>query len=100
MLYYTEKILGFKKEMLCAILIFKIKNANSRLFGELGCGCLVWLPCVVTTNDIPPHIHTRILRGGVGRYTPPLRWFSTFPEKSCTSLENSCASPSERSRNR
>ncbi len=47
-----EKTPKIKKEKLDAILIFKTKNANSRLFGELERGCFA----LVITNDIPPHI--------------------------------------------
>ncbi len=45
MLYYTEKNTWIKKKK---SLIFKTKNANSRLFGA-------WLPRVFTTNDIALH---------------------------------------------
>ena len=48
MLYYTEKVLGLKKEK------FNLQNKQCKFppFWRTR----AWLPRVVTTNDIPPHI--------------------------------------------
>ena len=71
MLYYTEKILGFKKNKSW---IFKTNNANFRRFGELERDCLAWLPRMI----FHPIFHAQ-------NHTPwsysPLRSYTTHTSK-------------------
>ena len=53
MLYYTEKYLDLKKTKTKVGCHFNLqsKQYKFRLFGELECGCLAWLPRMIFYHE-------------------------------------------------
>ncbi len=87
MLYYTEKILGVKKEK---SVIFKTNNANSRLFGELERGCLAWLPRMIFHPITPYSTLKTIYHGHIPRcvHIPRIRGrFNLRYDKYCNTVK-------------